>query len=92
MNFNSRFFNSGFKKSKGTFKGFTNMKKEILNFNKTPNYYNLFVMNKINMINYLSLVNSYKFTNSSYFLNINTNTGNTMAIESNENIASGIIY
>ena len=91
MNFNSRFFNSGFKKAKNNFKGFFNIKQEILNSKTVPNYYNLFVMNKIKIMNCLSLINSYKLTNSSYFLNSNNHTCNALTIESTQKIASGIL-
>jgi hypothetical protein len=69
MNFSSRFFNNGFKYSKNSFKSF--FKKETGNF--TKNNFNLFTMNKIQVMNYISIVNSCKLTNATYFMeNINT--------------------
>ena len=87
MNFNSRFFKQGFKK--GNFKGFFNFKKEILNVNKSNSYYNLFIMNRIQKMNYLSILNSYKMTNSMFLLNNITLNSNGLTSQIAENETTG---
>ena len=82
MNFNSRFFKQGFKQ--GNFKGFFNFKKEILNVNKSNTHFNLFVMNRMQTMNYISIINSCKMTNAMIMLNnitLFSNSNNTQILE-----------
>ena len=85
MNFNSRFFKEGFKKT--NFKNF-DFKKDIFNI-KGSSYYNTLIMNKFQTMNYLSIINSCKMTNAMFLLNNINLTANNFTSEVSENDTTG---